>query len=177
MSQNSNTPVDPAFAQQLAMSQSALYCYIVSLLGGVDEASDVLQETNFKLCREAAQYDPLQPFLRWAYTFAKFEVLAAVKRRRRSKLVLDEATVELLAAEYEQAELVADKRLAALEKCLQRLSQNQRDLLAARYEHGQSLQEISEKLAMSDNSLAAMFYRLRKMLADCIEKRLRLEAR
>ncbi|NBQ54908.1 MAG: RNA polymerase subunit sigma-70, partial [Proteobacteria bacterium] len=61
----------PEFVHQLTACQSALYAFIVSLLGGVNDASDVLQETNMKLCRKCAEYDPQQPFLRWAYAFAR----------------------------------------------------------------------------------------------------------
>ena len=56
----------PEFVQLLTSSQSALYAFIVSLLGGVNDANDVLQETNMKLCRKCSEYDPHQPFLRWA---------------------------------------------------------------------------------------------------------------
>jgi DNA-directed RNA polymerase specialized sigma subunit, sigma24 homolog len=59
----------PEFVQRLMASQSAMYAFIVSLLGGANDADDVLQETNMKLCRRCALYDREQPFLRWAYTF------------------------------------------------------------------------------------------------------------
>ena len=39
----------PEFVQLLTGAQSALYAFIVSLLGGVNDANDVLQETNLKL--------------------------------------------------------------------------------------------------------------------------------
>ena len=41
----------PEFVQRLTASQSAMYAFIVSLLGGANDADDVLQETNMKLCR------------------------------------------------------------------------------------------------------------------------------
>ena len=87
----------PEFVQLLTASQSAMYAFIVSLLGGVNDAHDVLQEANMKLCRKCSEYDPNQPFLRWAYAFARFEVMACRKRNQRSRLVLDDALLATFA--------------------------------------------------------------------------------
>ena len=81
--------------------------------GGVNDASDVLQETNMKLCRKCAEYDPQQPFLRWAYAFARFEVMAHRKRRQRSRLVLDDELLATVAAELEESAEDADRRFRA----------------------------------------------------------------
>ena len=93
----------PEFVQRLMASQSAMYAFIVSLLGGANDADDVLQETNMKLCRRSAQYDREQPFLRWAYAFARFEVMAYRKSKQRSRLVLDDDLVVRMAGELEES--------------------------------------------------------------------------
>ena len=137
----------PEFVQQLTAAQSALYAFIVSLLGGVNDANDVLQETNMKLCRKYAEYDPQQPFLRWAYAFARFEVMACRKTKQRSRLV----------------------RLKILENCMERLNPRQRELIASRYGRGEAVQDIAARLSRPENAMAALFYRLRKLLADCAQ--------
>jgi RNA polymerase sigma-70 factor (ECF subfamily) len=138
----------PEFVQLLTASQSALYAFIVSLLGGVNDAHDVLQEANMKLCRKCAEYDPNQPFLRWAYAFARFEVFAD---------------------ELEGTSEDADQRLKVLETCMERMTPRQRELIAARYGRGEAVQDIASRLSSSENAMAALFYRLRKMLADCVQ--------
>ena len=87
------------FGQHLTGCQSALYAFITTLLGGAEGARDVLQETNLTLWKKAAEYDPRQPFLRWAYTFARFQAMAWRQKRARSRLVLDEALMEQVAEE------------------------------------------------------------------------------
>ncbi len=86
MTTQSPSSISPEFVQHLTASQSALYAFVVALIGRTDEANDVLQETNMKLCKRADKYDPQQPFLRWAYVFARFEVMAWRKRQQRSRL-------------------------------------------------------------------------------------------
>ena len=159
----------PEFVQRLTASQSALYAFIVSLMGGVQEANDVLQETNFKLCRKAAQYDPAQPFLRWAYVFARFEVMAWRKKQQRSRLVLDDDLVARVASDFEETAVSEDRRLNVLEQCLDKLPARQRDLVTARYGNGEAVQDIASRLAKSENSISALFYRVRAALAECVE--------
>ncbi len=166
--QNTSGPT-PEFVQQLTASQSALYAFIVSLLGGVNDANDVLQETNMKLCRKCAEYDPHQPFLRWAYAFARFEVMACRKTKQRSRLVLDDSLVEMMAAELEESAEEADSRMKILESCMERLNPRQRELIAARYGRGEAVQDIAARLSRPENAMAALFYRLRKLLADCVQ--------
>jgi RNA polymerase sigma-70 factor (ECF subfamily) len=159
----------PEFVQHLTSAQSALYAFIVSLLGGVNDANDVLQETNMKLCRKYAEYDPQQPFLRWAYAFARFEVMACRKTKQRSRLVLDDELLATMAAELEETAEDADRRLKILENCMERLNPRQRELIASRYGRGEAVQDIAARLSRPENAMAALFYRLRKLLADCAQ--------
>ena len=159
----------PEFVQLFTASQSAMYAFIVSLFGGVNDAHDVLQEANMKLCRKCSEYDPNQPFLRWAYAFARFEVMACRKRNQRSRLVLDDALLATFAEELEGSSEDADKRLQVLEICMGRMTSRQRELIAARYGRGEAVQDIASRLSRSENAMAALFYRLRKMLADCVQ--------
>jgi len=168
--------ISPDFAQHLIASQSALYAFIASLMGGVSEANDVLQETNLKLCNKASEYDPTQPFLRWAYVFARFEVMAWRKKQARSRIVLDDDLVGLIAADWDRAAGDASQQITALEGCLGKLPQQQRDLLDARYGRGEAVQDIAARQCRTENAMSALFYRVRKTLADCIELALRQEA-
>jgi RNA polymerase sigma-70 factor (ECF subfamily) len=162
----------PDFVQRLVASQSALYSFIVSLMGGVQDANDVLQEANMKLCRKWVEYDAEQPFLRWAYVFARFEVMAWRKRQQRSRLVLDDELLAMVAEELEASAGDADRRLGLLEKCLEKVPPRQRELLVARYSRGEACQDIAAQHSKGVNSMAALFYRIRKALAKCVQSAL-----
>src|SRR4051794_17908104 len=86
------TPPPPTagFLLLLTNHQSSLYAAIVSLLGGIEGAQDVLQETNAALLEKAAEYDPTRPFVPWAMGFARMQTLAWRKRQSRDRLVLDD---------------------------------------------------------------------------------------
>ena len=158
----------PEFARQLAACQSALYAFIVSLLGGSDGAADVLQETNLKLCRSFSAFDPSRPFLNWALTLARFEVMAWRTRQNRSRLVLDEDVAARVADHVELVGAGSDRALSALEQCLQKLPEPQRRLVTARYQQGQTVRALARLRGQPENALAAMLYRIRRSLHDCI---------
>jgi RNA polymerase sigma-70 factor (ECF subfamily) len=157
------------FVTRLVAHQGALYSYIASLMGGLEHTNDLLQETNLKLCRKAAAYDAGQPFLRWAYAFARNEVMAWRTRQARSRLVFDDALLASIAEVFERVDEKADRQLGALENCVEHLPERQRDLVKARYGRGEALQDIASRMQMEENVMAAFFYRLRKALAACVE--------
>lgn len=165
--------LSPELVQQITAAQSALYAFILTLMGGQEGAADVLQETNVKLCRELHRYDTSRPFLPWAMTLARFEVMAWRTRQSRSRLVLDNDVVELMAEEI--AEVQDDRELSALESCLASLPARQREMIAARYEQGETVRAIAKRLGQPENALAALLYRIRKALHDCITSKLNQE--
>jgi RNA polymerase sigma-70 factor (ECF subfamily) len=67
--------------------------------------------------------------------------------------------------------------LKVLETCMERMTPQQRELIAARYGRGEAVQDIACRLSRSENAMAALFYRLRKLLADCVQSVLGNEVR
>ena len=167
--------LSPDFVQRLTSCQSALYAFIASLLGGVEHAGDVLQETNVSLCRRAGDYDPGQLFLRWGYALARFEVMAWRKRQARSRLVFDDALVAQLAGEFEESADRNEQQLKVLEHCVEKLPPSQRKVIRSRYQKGESVQDMACRMAKPANAVAALLYRIRKALAECMEAALSRE--
>lgn len=165
----------PAFVGHLTGCQSSLYVFISTLLGGAEGAADVLQETNIVLWNKAGEYDPARPFLPWAYTFARFQVMAWRKKQSRSRLVLDDELVARVAEEFESKDGRADRELEALENCLTLLPPAQRELLDSRYFHGNAVNMIAGKTGRPENVISASLYRIRKVLMDCVKSKLEPE--
>lgn len=166
----------PAFVQHLTGCQSALYAFISALLGGAEAAGDVLQETNLVLWSKAGEFDPNRPFLAWAYTFARFQVMAWRKKQSRSRLVLDDDLVARVAEEFEARDFQTERQLEVLENCLSQLPAAQRELVDSRYTHGDAVQEIAGRMGRPENVIAASLYRIRKALMQCMQTKLGQEA-
>jgi RNA polymerase sigma-70 factor (ECF subfamily) len=95
--------------------------------------------------------------------------MAYRKSKQRSRLVLDDELLANIAGELEKSAEDADSRLKMLERCIERLNPRQRELISARYGRGEAVRDIAERLSRPENAMAALFYRLRKILADCVQ--------
>ena len=177
------TSPDPSFDNLLEAHQPRLYGYILSLTGQSATAKDVLQETNLVLWRKAETFRPGTNFTAWAIRVAHFQVLSQRQRQRRdqSRLVFDDALMELMAGESEEEALAQDNRTQALkvraealQDCLLKLPPRQRDLVRRRYLDGQSVAVLSEALGEPANRISQILFRARKGLLDCLSVRLRL---
>lgn len=174
MSGTSEATDESLLVEQLTASQSRLYAYIYSLTHDANAAWDLLQETNRTLWARAEHFDSRLAFLPWALKHAYNQVRSWRKRQQREKLVFrDEATLlEVEQAMSQRLLAQVDERSVALEHCVERLSEKQRQLVHRFYHDGKSLTEIAESQATRVNTLSVTLHRIRATLAECIKLRL-----
>jgi RNA polymerase sigma-70 factor (ECF subfamily) len=156
----------------LSIHQEQLYRYVFALLPNEQDAKDVVQETCVALCRKFDEYDKSRPFLPWAYRFAYLEVLKHRQQHRRNGIALSDEVVEILARERDEQSAILDTRLRALEECLQKLPENDFQLIQGRYQSSLTTDSLAERLEMSRRSLFRNLERVRRVLFDCITRRL-----
>jgi RNA polymerase sigma-70 factor, ECF subfamily len=166
---------DPSlFVRLLLQHQNDLLRYILPLVGCLDDAQDVLQETATALWRKFDQYDPDCPFLPWAKRFAHHEVLMCHRRRRRYTFLSDELIESLIAHQAEQ-EREAEQWQEALQDCVNKLSEADRELLNHRYaEPGTTIQRLAAQTGQTPNVLYKTLARIRRQLLHCVGKALAL---
>ena len=172
---NSAAKRSTRFVELLTSHQRDLYSYINALLMGDSAASDVLQDTNLELWAHLEEFDWERPFLPWAYGFAYQRVLAFRKTRQRSRLVFSDEILELISEAHIADSVSADARLVALQGCLEKLEPAQSDLIRERYVERMSVKTLASRLGSNANQLSVRLYRIRHVLAKCVETTLALE--
>ena len=159
-----------AFVQLMTAHQGRLYGYILSLLGDVDQANDVLQESNVVLWRNAAEFRPGSNFRAWAFRIAHFQVMAHRQRQLRDRVVFDDEILAILDPAAREEDEAFEAREQVLSGCLEKLGEPHRDLLHKRYALGQSLQAIADACRNTANGVAQMLFRIRRSLIECVAK-------
>lgn len=159
----------------LTRHQEELFRHIFTLLPHEEDARDVLQETAVALFRKFTDYDASKPFLPWAYRFAQLEVMKQRERNRRGARLLNPELIRLLAQEREQHEAALQNRLLALERCLDQLPPTDRDLIRQRYQDRARIEELVRRSGASRRTLFRQLDRVRRVLMDCIQRRLAAE--
>lgn len=171
MSQRKSEHEELPYNELVTGFQSRLYAFISTLMRGDAQAADVLQETNVVLWEKASSYDPQSSFAAWAYRIAHFQVMAHRKRHSRDhRLVFSDDLVSTLVSDFQKRTDDLDDRLAALQVCLDRLTDSNRALIRHRYAQGKSVSDMADAMGRKANAVAAALYRIRKTLLDCMEQ-------
>ncbi|MEO6742799.1 MAG: sigma-70 family RNA polymerase sigma factor [Chthoniobacteraceae bacterium] len=172
-------PVPPSaeFIGHVTRAQRVLHAFILSMVRNAADADDVLQETNIVLWRKAGEFDPTREFMPWAMRCAQWQAMAHLKKRQRSRVTFDDELLALVADEAVAEFTEADARRVALAGCLQKLPDEQRALIAQRYEPGGSVNEMAAERGSTPKALSEMLRRIRHSLMLCIEHTIAKEAR
>jgi RNA polymerase sigma-70 factor (ECF subfamily) len=159
-----------AFVQLLTGEQTRLFGYIATLLGDVNDASNVLQQTNMVLWRKADEFTIGTNFQLWARKVAYFQTLAYLRDRKRDKHIFDEELLDQLASR--PAVRDEDERRVALRHCLGTISQESLELLRQRYAPGKTISAIARERNKSEGAIKMALMRIRQALVHCIERQL-----
>ncbi len=164
------------FVRDLTEHQNRIYGYVYSLLGDHTRSADVVQEVNMTLWRKICDYDSDRPFLPWAFAIARFQVLAQLRDQKRDRLLLDTELAESLSVELEKASSQIDSVRVALRACMRELTPSNRKLVEHRYFKSMPVTEVAEAADRSAGATKVALLRIRQQLADCVQKRIALEA-
>ena len=163
------------FTQQFSQNERAMRAFACSLVPNREDVNDIIQETLKELWRKFDKFDPARPFLPWANRFVYRQVL--IHRRStaiRLKYTFSEETFRRLVEE--QSPLERDVALSeALDKCLHRLYDDERELLNLRYFTKESINQMATREGLSVDVLYKRIQRIREVLQRCISKRMRRE--
>jgi RNA polymerase sigma-70 factor, ECF subfamily len=162
-----------SFARLFAQHHRWLYAYLMSILADFSSTEEVFQEVCVILWREFGKFDPETDFRRWASVIARNKVYQFRDARARRGKCLSNKVLELIAEQaLEQSDLLEERR-AALHNCLDKLSETDRELVAACYsETSRNYKQVAEQLSRPVNTVYKALQRIRRALRDCINRRL-----
>lgn len=173
-----------AFATLVQRHRGPVYNFILRYVGHRQRAEDVLQETWLKVVRNSSEWQPKARFTTWVYTIARN--LCVDSARKESFRKTDSLDAPASADESDgrsKGELVADEQGAApdraafnvrlrpmLEKALESLPAEQKEVFLLREYQGIGFKEIAEVTGVNENTVKSrMRYALetlRKKLAE-----------
>ncbi|QDU61840.1 ECF RNA polymerase sigma factor SigE [Planctomycetes bacterium Pan216] len=159
------------FIHYLTEGQGGLYAYLVSLLGDLHEAHNVLQETNLVLWRKAGEFEEGTDFGAWSRKVAYFQVLAHLRDRKRDRHIFDADLMSQI-AERPDPKGDQEQRRLALRHCLAQLPEEHRKLINLRYAGNGSIERIANAVGKSQSAIKMSLLRVRQALMRCVEGKL-----
>lgn len=152
--------------QVLRDFQSPLIGYAATILHDTDRARDVVQDTFVRLCQQdlAKVRDNLKS---WLFTVCRNRALDILRKEKHTQ-PLEEIRWKKVAGPGLQPDeqAVTDERLAAVMKLLERLSENQREVILLKFQHGLSYQEIQKITGLNSGNIGFLIHTGLKRLRD-----------
>jgi RNA polymerase sigma-70 factor (ECF subfamily) len=159
------------FVRLLTGNQEKLYAFVRSLVFDANAARDILQDTNLVLWRKASEFRSGTDFMLWACRVARYQVMAHLRDARRDRHVFEDDLLDELADEAQRRVESVDRRREALRVCLQKLTEEQRQMIQRRYSDI-SVAEIAQMVGRTPNHVYQLLFRIRHMLMRCVQKQL-----
>ncbi len=163
------------FTQLWTEAHPDVAMYVRAMARDRHAASDILQNTAMVLLRKFEEWDSTREFLPWAMGFAKFELLAYQRDTGRDRLVFDESLMTALAESWPSVVTEVRHEQSALQECLETLAPKAREIVRLRYFDDLKMPQIAEHIGSTAGALRIALMRIRRQLADCVQRRLQLE--
>ena len=160
------------FLKHFLPTETVLRAYLLAATGDMHAADDLLQEVSSVLWEKFGQYDEGRPFERWALGIARLEVLKRRQRLARSREVLSQEALRVLADTAAEHADELDERLAHLRGCVERLRSPTRQVLQLRYWQALAVREVAERVSKSVGAVEMILHRARRGLRECVERKL-----
>jgi RNA polymerase sigma-70 factor (ECF subfamily) len=168
-----------AFGQLVRKYQDRLYNTVVHVVGGSDEALDVVQEAFVQAFVKLESFQQSSAFYTWLYRIA-FNVAASHRRRRKTTVSVEHAR-ELTGDEPIDQRMGPEEQLELQERCRQIrdalavLSEEHRSVLVLREIDGCCYETIAELLDLPIGTVRSRLHRARLQLRDQLREVLAID--
>jgi RNA polymerase sigma-70 factor (ECF subfamily) len=162
------------FGELAAENHARVRNYLRSIGVSSSSIDDIAQEALVIAYHRFDNYEADTSFSAWVNTIARNLIWNDRRKNKRRFKLLNETVTESIVeqnpfegmAEQEDADL----QRTALRQCMDKLSENNRDLLESRYQQEMEPSQIAEQLDIPAGTLRKHLMRIRLALRKCINK-------
>jgi RNA polymerase sigma-70 factor (ECF subfamily) len=158
------------FLRLFAEHEPAVRTFARSLLPSLSDVSEVMQEVAVVLWQKFPEFDASRDFRKWAFGVARYQVLAHLRETARDRHVFNDELVGRLADDGEAADQRHEAHREALEACLGKLPEPQRELVLSAYTKGTRMDVLAARSGRTAMSLYKLLHRIRQALLQCVRR-------
>ena len=164
---------------EFVAGRHSLYGFIYGLVRNTHDAEDILQEVWLRFFRAITEAAEIQDQAKWCRGAARNLILHYWRDRRIDKVIVDQELVDLAELAFAEQDTHSDywwlMRQQALKHCMDGLPERSKLLLRLKYEQGLSARDVAERLRQSADAVLKALSRVRQMLRECVEKKLKAQ--
>jgi RNA polymerase sigma-70 factor (ECF subfamily) len=151
-----------------------VHAYILTLVLNWADAEDLLQEVGVTAWEKFRDFEPGGDFVAWACGIARNKVLNFNQQAGR-RLVISSDLMEQIEDMVRSESSRLERQHDALQQCLDRLPEADRQLLRLRYMPGVPIKLLAEETGRSVDAIYKSLQRIYARLSECISRRLQLQ--
>ena len=152
-----------AFARLVDREAPRLLRFARGILGSLDEAEDVVQDTLIRLFENANRWTPDARIGTWLHRVCYNRAIDGLRRRRA---FVEESVLEAVPDEAEAADaaLVRSETTLSIRDAIERLPSRQRTAVVLFHIQGLSQRDAAEVMSVSEAAFESMLSRARRQL-------------
>ncbi|MCD6302972.1 MAG: sigma-70 family RNA polymerase sigma factor [Anaerolineae bacterium] len=165
---------EEAFAKLVKAYQRPIYNLAYRMLGSPSEAEDATQETFLRAYTRLHTYDSSRKFSSWILSIGSHYCIDRLRRRRGKNISMEEIMSERWLPDDDprpEQRALANEREALIQRMLQEVAPQYREVLILRYWHDHSYEDIAEITHASVSAVKSRLHRARNAIADALENR------
>ncbi len=144
--------------------------YAARMLGSRDAAEDAVQDALVRAFDRLADCREPDKFAGWLFLILRNRCFAERRRRHREGRPLDAADEAFAAAERADGKVERAERVRALERALETLTPEQREVVVLKHVEGLPYEEIARLTGATEASLKMRMHRAYDRLRDELEE-------
>ncbi len=157
--------------------EKKIYGFILRVVGDVDAAQDIAQDTFIKAYQNLGKFSLGKNFGTWIFTIAKNNAFNFLKQRKRMKIVslnedVDLSSLEIASASIDNPVETFERKLYLkyVNVILEDIPEKYKTLIYLKYSEGLSYKEISERLDIDIEMVQSRLYMARQMIIKRFKK-------
>jgi RNA polymerase sigma-70 factor, ECF subfamily len=153
--------------------RAMLRAYLRAFIREADVVDDVLSDVAVEVARCWDNYDRSLPFGPWVRGVARRVALKRLAQRQRAEVILPDDVLESLGWVMDELSKESgriDEQRERLNRCIEQLTQRNRELLQLRYFGELKVEAIATQVRRSPGALYTAFSRIHAALLRCMEQ-------
>jgi RNA polymerase sigma-70 factor, ECF subfamily len=152
-----------------ARHRTAVYRWLLRLVGNETVAEDLLSDVFLDVWRQAGRFQARSAVSTWLLAIARFKALSA--RRTRKDAELDETIEATIADSADDPEVMLAKkhRDQVVREAINQLSPEHKEIIDLVYYHAKSVDECAQILGVPSGTVKTRMFYARKKLAEMVK--------
>ena len=166
--------------KQLLDNRDVILGFILALTRDHAVAEEIFQDVAMVILEESRRATTVTNFLAWSREIARRRVAEFYRKSAKRSAIEQpsDSLADVICQSFDENETTLEShqlRLQYLLECIKRLSGRSREAIDGFYGQRKSVRELAAAMSWHENSVKVALSRARKVLADCINSRLRMQ--